>query len=333
MVIATIAAENYLPKAVCLARTIRRMHPDAIVILCLVEKTMPDSVRQCHSFDCALLAADIGIPHFQHMAFRHVSIELATAVKPMLLRHLMAVFPDHDTFVYLDPDIDMHGPLVEAEAQLKTTPIVVTPHHVNDVTRPQDVIDTVFPVLRCGVFNLGFLALTRSDVTDQFLSWWAHKVSLFCYVDYALGLFVDQKWVDLASGMFPLGVLRHPGYNVARWNIAQRPIVGEIGSYSVAGSPLRFVHFSQIDIGKDLLAFRRYAPAGDEPIHEIRRRYRRTISAIRTELGPALPWSYDCYESGERIAPDVRMACRQSPQLLARTSDPYGESNEFFFAQ
>jgi len=273
------------------------------------------------------------ISQFRQFAFRHTTIELATAVKPRLLQHLVQIFPNENVFYYLDPDIDVHGRFDEASEQLRSADILLTPHDLDGVMNPREVLETVLPHLKCGVFNLGFLGLKRSDTVDRFLHWWAHMVSLFCYVDYARGLFVDQKWVDMACGIFPISVLREPGYNVARWNISQRPIVAVDGGHVVCGRPLRFIHFSQIDIGKDQLSFRRHAPLGTEPIHGLRRAYQRRTRDLRAELGTGDAWSYDYFDSGERIALEARIVCRNRPQILDTGVDPFAESNEFFFTR
>ena len=332
MVIGTIAAENYLPKAMHMAETTRRYHPDATIVLLLVEKTMHPAAREGGFFDHALLARDLRLPQFHHFAFRHTAIELATAVKPAFLQHLLRVFPDDDLFYYVDPDIEVHGPFVEADEALATGHILVTPHHLEDITNPQDIIDLVLPVLRCGIFNLGFLGLRRSEVTKAFLAWWAHKVSFMCYVDYGQGLFVDQKWVDLACGLFPLTILTEPGYNVARWNLVRRPIAMGDGGYRVCGRPLRSLHFSQADIGKDQLYLRRHAPQGTEPIHGLRREYLRRTREIKEQIGARDTWSYDYFDSGERISMDARVTVRHRPQLLADAVDPFASSGDAIFA-
>lgn len=331
MVICTIAAENYLPKALHLAETARRHHPDAVLVLCLVERTLHPSAAGDSPFDRQILAADLGLPGFNHFAFRHTVLELSTAIKPALLQWLLRSYPGEAVFYYLDPDIDVHGPFDEANDRLTSASILATPHHVGDVTHPTEIVDVVLPVLRYGIFNLGFLGLRRSDVAESFLAWWAHKLALFCYADPARGLFVDQKWIDLACGIFPITVLSEPGYNVANWNIGSRPIVGQPRAYTVCGRPLRFVHFSHIDIGKDQRYFRRYAPLGTEPIHRIRRAYVQRIEDIKRHIGAGDRWSFDYFESGERVNLEARLACRNQPALLARCADPFAESNEFFF--
>ncbi len=47
---------------------------------------------------------------------------------------------------------------------------------------------------------VGFLAITRQPQLARFLRWWQEKLTFDCVVDTAQGLFVDQKWMDLAPG-------------------------------------------------------------------------------------------------------------------------------------
>ena len=78
------------------------------------------------------------------------------------------------------------------------------------------------------------------------LSWWQGKLRRHCIIAHDQGMFVDQSWIDLVPGLFPnVCVLRHPGYNVAYWNMAQRPLqVSVSGAITVLGQPLVFAHFS-----------------------------------------------------------------------------------------
>lgn len=102
-----------------------------------------------------------------------------------------------------------------------------------------------------GVFNLGYFAVRKSAQTLAFLKWWKD----FC-VDYGMdapqaGLFVDQKPVDLLPCFIDrLHVLRHPGCNVAWWNIFCDGRSIECGSDVVFQQevwPLIFYHFSNLD--------------------------------------------------------------------------------------
>jgi hypothetical protein len=331
MIICTIAAHNYLAKAVFMAETAKANHPEALLVLCQPERRLHQDVGRA-GFDLCLLPSDIGYAQQDTFVFRHSVLEFSTAIKARLLAYLFDHFPSEDRVLYLDPDVWVFGPFTEALTALDDHEIVVTPHHLTDEDTYDGIKDNVFRTLQCGIYNLGFLALRRSTVTSAFLSWWQNKLDMLCYVDFSRGLFVDQRWIDLACCFFPISSLREPGYNVANWNISKRPIELEGDRPYVCGRPVRFVHFSSIDTGKDLRYFKKYAPQGSEPIHALRRQYKARVTALKDSWGDA-PWDFESFHSGERILSDVRIACRTYPHLLEETSDPFAESNEFFLSR
>ncbi len=279
-------------------------------------------------FDRILLPAELGYDSFDKFAFRHSLLECATAIKPRLLTRLFSLYPDERILFYLDPDVEVFGPLSEAREALKSGSILVTPHHLADIEPAQ-----MLPALRGGIFNLGFIGLARTAESLQYLSWWAHKTELLCYADPTRGLFVDQKWVDLAVSFFDLTILREPGYNVGYWNIARREIEWSDVGLIVCGRPLRFIHFSNTDSGRDIRFFRRHARNPEAIILTLRERYKQAVSELAQHLPPAKEWSYDFFHSGERIAPDVRSACRVNPLLLSNCDDPFSLSNEYFLSR
>ena len=81
------------------------------------------------------------------------------------------------------------------------------------------------------------------------MDWWCKQLYDQCRVALADGVFVDQKWMDLVLSCVESSVLlRHPGYNVAYWNLPHRKISRDgAGQYLVNGEPLRFFHFSGFD--------------------------------------------------------------------------------------
>ena len=60
-------------------------------------------------------------------------------------------------------------------------------------------------------------------------------------------MFVDQRWIDLAPSLFDVHIVRDAGWNVAYWNLAQRPITRFGNRLEAAGRPLRFFHYSGFD--------------------------------------------------------------------------------------
>ena len=94
-------------------------------------------------------------------------------------------------------------------------------------------------------YNLGFLALRGTPEVQRICRWWGRRLQTECLIDLGKGLFVDQKWADLfPSFIEKTHILRHPGYDVAYWNLPHRRVTFEGGAWLVNGLPLRFFHFS-----------------------------------------------------------------------------------------
>lgn len=181
------------------------------------------------------------------MAVRYSILEYCTAIKPYAFLWIFSEL-DSDIILYLDPDIFIFDSdtLLEELSRLGGS-IILTPHilaPIKDNLRPND-----YHMLQAGTFNLGFMAARRCDEALSFIQWWADKLASHCYSHIEASLFTDQKWCDLAPSFVPnLTIWRHPGANIAYWNLFQRTIK-ENGDddWSVDGAPLLFVHFSGFD--------------------------------------------------------------------------------------
>ena len=60
------------------------------------------------------------------------------------------------------------------------------------------------------------------------------------------GMYVDQKILPLLAQLFSsqVGCTRHPGYNVADWNLHEREITRVDNRYLISGQPAIFFHLS-----------------------------------------------------------------------------------------
>lgn len=331
-VIVTVTCANFLPKAVALAESCRRFEPHALRVCCVVEKTVPEYPR-LDTFDHIWLARLLPFDDFERFVFRFSLVEAVTAIKAKLLLEILHRFPECDEVVYLDPDTLIYSPFFEVAAELSSHPILVTPHHLHDEPTWDGVADNMLRTLMCGTYNLGFIALRRDSESVRFLRWWHEKLCEFCFVDFSRGLFVDQKWIDIAIPLFDIGILRHPGYNVANWNISQRSLtsLGD-GQITVAGyAPLRFFHYSSVDTGKDLRHLRRHARGGDF-VFTLRAAYKQHLSELGQRPWGSQPWDYDFFDSGEVVLPAARVAYRRNSELRQQYPRPFDHSNEEFLA-
>ncbi len=292
MVVFTIATRSHIPYAKNLHRTLTRHEPGAHFVLALCDERGGFD-RAALPFD-VLDLADLRDFRVWEMAERYGVTELCTAIKPLVFTTLMLRFPGH-VICYFDPDIEVMSPLPELHAAFADgAAMVLTPHRTAPGSRPELFGDA--NMLRFGIYNLGFLGLRDSAATRALMVWWAARLEQECLVDLAHGLFVDQKWADSFPALLDgVHVLRHPGYNVAWWNLLERPVRCRLGVWTAGGEPLRFVHFSGHDLTRPE-QFSRNAPyLGPEAVGDLQMildRYREGVLAAGLVAFSALPYAF-----------------------------------------
>ena len=241
----TIVSNNYLHFARTMLQSARQHHPASSLYCVIVDRDLHHAVAFSNEFE-AIPLSNLDLPLGDEFLFQYTVVELNTAVKPWAMAHLLD--RGHDKIVYIDPDVYFYRPMEEVETLLSTeADIVLTPHLLAPVA--DDKTPSELDIRRAGAYNFGFCAIRESVNTRAFVKWWQSKLLHHCVSELDKGLFVDQSWGDLIPGMFSrVFILRHPGYNIAYWNIAQRPILdGDNGDKLVNGAPLTFIHFSGFD--------------------------------------------------------------------------------------
>ena len=139
---------------------------------------------------------------------------------------------------------DLRSDLTEAAELADARGIVLTPHTLEAL--PSDGYEpSELTILGSGTYNLGFIAVGRDAF--GFLDWWADHLRRDGLISKDEGMFVDQRWIDLAPSLFDVHIVRDAGWNVAYWNLAQRPITRFGNRLEAAGRPLRFFHYSGFD--------------------------------------------------------------------------------------
>lgn len=297
--------------------------PESVFVISLVERGLPEALVISHhpAVDFFVTAEELlGSDKIDNWVFRYSIVEAATAVKGELFRYIYRRFPLSTQFVYLDPDTFVYSSFDELFHELKTAPIVLTPH----LQQPGN-LEMELSSLKHGTFNLGFLAVSRHPEAERFINWWAERLDYACYDDIPNGIFTDQKWINLVPGFFPVNILRHPGYNFATWTLKERHLtkVGEV--YYVNGQPLRFAHFSGIDKNVFRKCADLWAADNRELLSEFASDYERECLSHGKSLFSQLNWSYGNFLSGQKISYAARKCWRN---LFSHCEfDPFGLSN------
>lgn len=323
----TIASANYLARVQTFVSSLRAQQPAAQIhiLLCEDEAT------------CRRIAADAGFPflapaevcpqHWREMAFQYDVIEFNTAIKPFLLEYLLD--RGFDGALYFDPDIAVYSPLDEIERALAANDVVLTPHACHPV--PDDgCTPAMADYIRAGQFNLGFIGIAGSTNGRAMLAWWQTVCRDRCIFDPAHRLFVDQFWAAaFASFAERLCVFRHPGANVAYWNLFQRRFDGQDGRWTVDGGPLLFFHFSGLaedDLGRVSRYQNRVVASPGSPLLRLLREYVEEVGRQPWLRFAQEPYSLGRYADGSVVkAEERRKYLTLSAQDKRRLGDPFAE--------
>lgn len=297
-IVFTLCSNNYLAHAKTLGDSVLAVDPSVSFVIGLVDRRDPSIDYGFFSNFEIVDCESIGFPVFEEMIKRYNVIEFNTAVKPFYLEYLLKRCGSGAKVYYVDPDIVWFGSFDRLNSILKNQSIVLTPM----LTVPSASVTTdELVALRHGMYNLGFIGTAYSDETFRFLEWWKERLKAHCVIDKRRGLFVDQKWVDIATLFFQdINVLRDVGYNMAWWNLAERTLMKSGSSYFVNNKDceLIFFHFSGYKVGSDYFTGRmnnpKYLLTSRPDLIEIFRDYsQRLISNRYTQLSklkPLLPF-------------------------------------------
>ena len=244
MDVCAIVSKNYVAYARVLARSLAEHQPEARLSVLVLDEFDGYIDAENEPFEL-VRPGDIGCDEFNTMAVRYDVVELSTAVKPWLLRHLLS--RGAETITYLDTDIQVFGPLARLERLGVEHGLVLIPHTTDPI--PSDgEHPTQLDIMVTGIFNLGYVTFAAGPQADKLLDWWAERLRRECLLDPSHGYFLDQRWMDLVPGLVPnYAVVRDPEFNVAFWNLHARDLAHDGERYTVDQRPLAFFHFSGFD--------------------------------------------------------------------------------------
>ena len=239
--ICTILAMNYLPQAIALEESIRKVYPEIDFYVLVIDSFSRD-ISYLPSATI-LLPEDLLIPPdwLTEMRSYYDAMELATSLKPFLLKTLLD--DTVETVTYLDPDILLFDTLHEGIEGAKDFGIALTPHRLT----PSNILAPLFlelVFLRYGVFNLGYI--TVGQKSKAMLDWWGSRLRWYSTKFPNDPAFTDQKWINLIPALYSFKLIQSGGYNLASWNLDERPLTIRNKKIFVGTEPLVFIHFAQM---------------------------------------------------------------------------------------
>lgn len=331
-------------------------------------------------------ARQLAPDHHWRAAFQYTPLELTCCLKGRVAAALWKRGERH--VLYADADAWLFDSITDCLAPIaRSGGILLTPHLQHPL--PLDgCYPTNLDLLRAGTFNAGVIGWSGGNVPTQttsrvtlsqdgspetvvdgatnqaiaheisaFLQWWNGCNEQHCIVDPGVGLFVDQRWLDQAPGLFQSIVIsRHPGLNVGYWNLHDRSVHHRDNRWWVAhadrsnrgtsprgtftsqpvesegAQPLQVFHFS---------GAARQAADGTRTDHRLSRHQNRHALPAHSGIATLvqaylsawtkhaadhytrLPYAYGLLNHGVPITPEWRDAYRLNAAALRETEQPF----------
>ena len=327
----TIVSPNYLPFARTLAESYRFHHPDQSFFVLVVADVTDTKLFDSEPFTTVLLR-DLPLSNVNSLAMKYDILELNTNAKPTFMKHLFATF-GLNKLVYLDPDICVYSPLTPVFDLLDTASVALTPHLTSPVPldgRTPNEQDMLYN----GTYNLGFIGVRHDAEADRMLDWWEDRCLQQGFSEARTGLFVDQKWINLAPGFFPgVQLVRHPGCNMAYWNLHERRLSQKEGRRLVnAQHPLCFYHFSGVDVedrGALSTHSNRFTLVDRPDLQDLFDDYKDTVKRNRVPALDSLAYGFDRFTDGTVVNRLARRIYSKHEEL--RTDEnPFETRGRFF---
>jgi len=245
----TVAAVNYLPFVLVLARSLRESMPAARLCVLVTDvtsavlKEISDQFGRDIEFICC---DDLGFEMIARLRQYYTILEFNSACKVLALDYQIRVRCEPECF-FIDPDMFVLGDFTEL-ARARDRDIVVTPH----ITQPYPE-DGELPVntemAASGYVNGGFIFVKNSKSSIAVLDWLVRQTRYNWFVAPSFGMYADQQWLSMLLFVFEetTGLLRDSAVNIAYWNLHERQL-GNVGGTIMVGAneqkPALLFHFS-----------------------------------------------------------------------------------------
>jgi hypothetical protein len=344
----TIIACNYLGQALTLGRSLKKYHPDIDFYVFLMDDVHRQYGKELLEQGFKVIHPDdINIQKYKSLVFKYNIVEASTAVKPSVASYLFDA--DFQKVIYIDPDIFCYRRLDDLLSYLDEYSIVITPHILTPASDDYLMNDRSF--LESGIYNLGFLALSKSESSIDFLKWWSDRLQNLCIAANEINLFVDQKWVDFVPTFFDnVLILKDPAYNIAYWNVRERElsyIEGKLYvTYKKQKTLVAFIHFSAFDIERPSnISKRRGASVNfnnsttsprafsfeDRPdLVKVWNDYRDELFQSNYTAYLSVDYGFGCYDNGEVISDLERILYLSSPEVQSKFISPFVVEGDSF---
>jgi hypothetical protein len=240
--ICTIVATNYIPQALAFLESFRRFDEVTPCTILVVDASSIDIACDSQTEFISTDSLPIDPLILESMYLYYDQVELATSLKPYLLKHLLK--NGAITATYIDPDTQIFSSLEQIFELSLENSAILTPHRTSPIPKNAHKFYSEKTFLKYGTYNLGFISVNQSS--SSLLDWWSEKLIFDSTRFINDDVFTDQKWANQFPSYFECLIYRGPEINIAPWNLDERILTMVDEMIYSCGIPVVMIHFSQM---------------------------------------------------------------------------------------
>jgi hypothetical protein len=276
---------RYLPRGLAMIRSLRRFERDSPVwVLCLDDECheMLSALREPGVRPIRLSELEAGDEALAAAKSNRSRVEYYFTMTPSLVLFVLDRAQPEDTVTYVDGDLFFFSDPAPLHQELGEKSVSIIPHRFPDHLRHLE---------QYGIYNVGWLTFRNDAAGRTVASWWRDRCNEWCYDAVEPERFADQKYLDRFPKQFErVAVLKHPGANLAPWNLRRHRLRKSGGALWVDDQyPLVFFHFHGLRaVGRFAYLVRHYpygAPFAGTIRRELYRPYIERLRQIEAEIG------------------------------------------------
>ena len=237
----TIITADYLPFAKVLHVSLCKNVPGTSLQVLVVDKNNFSSSQNfiIHSVDSVVTSP---VAKGIYKKYAHTNPDhFRWALKPVFICHLLQ--NGFDKVIFADPDLYFVNDFSFLMDELETNNIILTPQWAN--INPLEKESSLIALLGDGLYNAGFVGVNKNGT--EAINWWAEMCHFKIEKNPKLGLFVDQKYLDILPVQFQdVKIIKHQGCNLASWNVetCKREIINGKIMINQQFEPI-FIHYTK----------------------------------------------------------------------------------------
>lgn len=247
---------NYLARAMVLLDSLKEHEGDFVLhALCLDDQAYEavSRLQDPHCLPLSLAALESFDGRLPLARENRSLIEYYFTLSPFLPLYLLRTVPGISQITYIDADCCYYSSPQPIYDEMGDASILIIEHRF---LKEQQHLSCF------GRFNVGLLVFCNTSEGLACLERWGAQCAEWCYDRLEDEKFADQKYLDEWPGLYKnLHILRHPGVNLAPWNISNVSLVRRRNQLIVNDKYLLVMyHFHALRF----ISHNVYLPTGDQ---------------------------------------------------------------------